>query len=75
MMSAPKLAFSQSDCRFQLCDIIVGVMARSGRDVIDFPALERELQGVLEAERRYTRENDSKLRAVHQRVASYSEFR
>lgn len=75
MMSAPKaLAFSQSDSRFQLCGI-VGVMARSGRDVIDFPALERELQGVLEAERRYTRENDSKLRAVHQRVASYSEFR
>lgn len=69
------LAFSQSDSRFQLCDIIVGVMARSGRDVIDFPVLERELQGVLEAERRYTRENDSKLRAVHQRVASYSEFR
>lgn len=50
-------------------------MARSGRDVINFPALERELQGVLEEERRYTRENDSKLRAVHQRVASYSEFR
>lgn len=65
----------QSDSRFQLCDIIVGVMARPRRDVIDFPALEKELQGALEAERRYTRENDAKLRAVHQKVATYNEFR
>lgn len=74
-MSAPKsIAFSQSDSSFQLCDI-AGAMTRSVPDIIDFPALERELQGVLEAEGRFTRKNDSKLRAVHQRVASYSEFR
>lgn len=55
---------------------VTEVMARSGHgDIIDFPALERELQGALEAEERYTRENEAKLRAVHQKVASYSEFR
>lgn len=50
-------------------------MAMSHRDVIDFPALERELQAALESERRYVRENEAKLRAVSQRVASYNEFR
>lgn len=50
-------------------------MAMSHRDVIDFPALERELQAALESERRYVRENEAKLRAVSQRVGSYNEFR
>ncbi|XP_049416325.1 coiled-coil domain-containing protein 103 [Epinephelus fuscoguttatus] len=50
-------------------------MARSERDVIDFSALERELQMAVESERRYQRENEAKLRAVSQRVASYSQFR
>ncbi|XP_070780072.1 coiled-coil domain-containing protein 103 [Enoplosus armatus] len=50
-------------------------MARSQRDVIDFSALERELQGAIEAEQRYKRENEAKLRAVSQRVSSYREFR
>uniref|UniRef100_A0A665WPI3 Dynein attachment factor N-terminal domain-containing protein n=1 Tax=Echeneis naucrates TaxID=173247 RepID=A0A665WPI3_ECHNA len=45
------------------------------RDVIDFPALERELQMAVESERRYQRQNEAKLRAVSQRVASYREFR
>ncbi|KAK2833960.1 hypothetical protein Q5P01_017849 [Channa striata] len=50
-------------------------MATSQHDVIDFPALERELQVVIESERKYVRENEAKLRAVSQRVGSYSEFR
>lgn len=50
-------------------------MTRSRRDVMDFSALEKELQEALEADRRYTRENDAKLRAVHQKVATYNEFR
>ncbi|XP_074553426.1 dynein axonemal assembly factor 19 [Halichoeres trimaculatus] len=49
-------------------------MASSQRDVIDFSALEKELQGAIESERRYRRENDAKLRAVNQRV-SYDQFR
>uniref|UniRef100_UPI0037E7C834 coiled-coil domain-containing protein 103 n=1 Tax=Semicossyphus pulcher TaxID=241346 RepID=UPI0037E7C834 len=49
-------------------------MASSQGDVIDFSALERELQGAIESEQRYKRENDAKLRAVSQRV-SYSQFR
>lgn len=47
----------------------------SERDVIDFPALERELQAALESEQRHQRENQAKLRAVAQRVDSYREFR
>lgn len=50
-------------------------MARSEHDVIDFTALERELQGAIESEQRYKKENEAKLRAVHQRVSSYNEFR
>lgn len=50
-------------------------MARSERDVIDFSALESELQAAVESERRHTRENEAKLRAVGQRVSSYREFR
>ncbi|XP_070704783.1 coiled-coil domain-containing protein 103 [Pempheris klunzingeri] len=49
-------------------------MARSERDVINFSALESELQAAVESDRRRTRENDAKLRAVSQRV-SYREFR
>ncbi len=50
-------------------------MARSEHDVIDFSALERELRGAIESEQRYKRENDAKLRAVSQKVSSYSQFR
>ncbi|XP_040047336.1 dynein axonemal assembly factor 19 [Gasterosteus aculeatus] len=50
-------------------------MARSECDVIDFSALQRELQGALESERRHQRENDARLRAVSQRGSSYSHFR
>ncbi|XP_004556598.3 dynein axonemal assembly factor 19 [Maylandia zebra] len=49
-------------------------MAMSQCDIIDFSALERELQVAVESERRHQRENDAKLRAVCQR-ASYDQFR
>ncbi|KAM7067767.1 dynein axonemal assembly factor 19 isoform 2-T2 [Molossus nigricans] len=44
-------------------------------DIIDFKALEKELQAALTADEKYQRENAAKLRAVEQRVASYEEFR
>uniref|UniRef100_A0A8D2AKS7 Coiled-coil domain containing 103 n=1 Tax=Sciurus vulgaris TaxID=55149 RepID=A0A8D2AKS7_SCIVU len=44
-------------------------------DVIDFKALEKELQDALAADEKYKRENAAKLRAVEQRVSSYEEFR
>lgn len=42
---------------------------------VDVDKLERELVSALEADRRYTRENDAKFRAINQRVQSYEEFR
>ncbi|XP_059234383.1 coiled-coil domain-containing protein 103 [Mustela nigripes] len=48
-------------------------MERNG--IIDFKALEKELQAALTADEKYKRENAAKLRAVEQRVASYEEFR
>ncbi|XP_037665370.1 coiled-coil domain-containing protein 103 [Choloepus didactylus] len=44
-------------------------------DVINFKALEKELQAALTADEKYKRENAAKLRAVEQRVATYEEFR
>ncbi|KAM5273083.1 dynein axonemal assembly factor 19 [Ctenodactylus gundi] len=44
-------------------------------DVIDFKALEKELQAALAADEKYKRENDAKLRAMEQRVPSYEDFR
>ncbi|XP_006173164.1 coiled-coil domain-containing protein 103 [Camelus ferus] len=44
-------------------------------DIIDFKALEKELQAAITADEKYKRENAAKLRAVEQRVASYEEFR
>ncbi|XP_045693041.1 coiled-coil domain-containing protein 103 [Phyllostomus hastatus] len=44
-------------------------------DIIDFKALEKELQAALTADEKYQRENAAKLRAMEQRVASYEEFR
>ncbi|XP_006026429.2 coiled-coil domain-containing protein 103 isoform X2 [Alligator sinensis] len=49
------------------------IMDKSG--AIDFCALERELQAAVAADEKYWRENDAKFRAVHQKVASYEEFR
>lgn len=42
---------------------------------IDVDKVEKELVSALEADRKYSRENDAKFRAVHQKVASYEEFR
>ena len=42
---------------------------------IDVDKLERELSSALEADRKYSRENDAKFRAVNQKVATYEEFR
>uniref|UniRef100_A0A3Q1M4P2 Coiled-coil domain containing 103 n=2 Tax=Bos TaxID=9903 RepID=A0A3Q1M4P2_BOVIN len=50
-----------------------GAMKRN--DVINFKALEKELQAALIADEKYKRENAAKLRAVEQKVASYEEFR
>lgn len=44
-------------------------------EVIDVDKVERELVSALEADRKYSRENDAKFRAVHQKVATYEEFR
>lgn len=46
-----------------------------GSEVINFSALEKELQAALEADKKYRRENDAKFRAIHQNVGSYEEFR
>lgn len=42
---------------------------------IDIGKLERELVTALEADKKYSRENDAKFRAVQQRVQTYEEFR
>lgn len=44
-------------------------------DVIDFSALKKELDRAVEADLKYQRENAAKLRAIHQKVATYEEFR
>ncbi|PNF33647.1 Coiled-coil domain-containing protein 103 [Cryptotermes secundus] len=44
-------------------------------DTINFSALETELHAALEEDAKYWRENDAKLRAVEQRVATFDEFR
>ena len=42
---------------------------------IDFNKLERELAAAVDADKKYSRENAAKFRAVEQRVGSYDEFR
>ena len=42
---------------------------------IDLGRLERELVSAIEADRKYSRENDAKFRAIHQKVGTYEEFR
>ncbi|KAL8175684.1 UNVERIFIED_CONTAM: hypothetical protein K2H54_004429 [Gekko kuhli] len=43
--------------------------------MMDFHALEKELQEAVAADEKYQRENEAKFRAVRQKVASYEEFR
>ncbi|KAL3854674.1 hypothetical protein ACJMK2_013933 [Sinanodonta woodiana] len=42
---------------------------------INFKKLEKELYSAVEADAKYWQENDAKFRAVHQKVATYEEFR
>ncbi|XP_059204460.1 coiled-coil domain-containing protein 103 [Centropristis striata] len=49
-------------------------MATSQSDVIDFSALDQELQAALESDRIHQNQNQAKLRAVSQGVP-YSQFR
>ena len=42
---------------------------------INFDKLQKEFYNAKEADQKYSRENDAKFRAVHQKVASYEEFR
>lgn len=42
---------------------------------INFNKLEKELMQAVEADARYWRENDAKIRAVTNKVASYEEFK
>ncbi|XP_063217054.1 coiled-coil domain-containing protein 103 [Bacillus rossius redtenbacheri] len=44
-------------------------------DSVDLSALEAELQAAIDDDARYWRENDAKLRAVEQKVATYDEFK
>ncbi|KAM5135460.1 dynein axonemal assembly factor 19 [Mantella aurantiaca] len=44
-------------------------------EILDFRELERELANAVAADEKYRRENDAKFRAIHQKVASYEEFR
>lgn len=41
---------------------------------INFSKLEQEFYAARQADEKYSRENDAKFRAVHQKVASYEEF-
>ncbi|XP_038836577.1 coiled-coil domain-containing protein 103 isoform X3 [Salvelinus namaycush] len=50
-------------------------MMEDSPEVINFSALERELQSAVEADNKYQRENDAKFRALHQKVGTYEEFR
>ena len=50
-------------------------MVSKYEDKVDFDKLEREFVSAVEADAKYSRENDAKFRAVNQKVASYEEFR
>ncbi|XP_013374830.1 PREDICTED: coiled-coil domain-containing protein 103 isoform X3 [Chinchilla lanigera] len=49
--------------------------AMEENSMVDFKALEKELQAALAADEKYKRENAAKFRAVAQRVPSYEDFR
>ena len=50
-------------------------MVSRSEDIINFDKLESELDAAVEADAHYQRENDAKFRAIHQKVATYDEFR
>lgn len=45
------------------------------KEDIDFTELEKELEAAIDQDSRYWLQNDAKIRAVNQRVATYDEFR
>ncbi|XP_013774370.1 coiled-coil domain-containing protein 103-like isoform X2 [Limulus polyphemus] len=53
----------------------IEAMAAVDDDSLDFRQLEEELHAAVEADTKYSRENDAKVRAVNQRVTAYDEFR
>ncbi|XP_034242422.1 coiled-coil domain-containing protein 103-like isoform X2 [Thrips palmi] len=50
-------------------------MAVADKEDIDFTELEKELEAAIDQDSRYWLQNDAKIRAVNQRVATYDEFR
>ena len=50
-------------------------MAVANKEDIDFAELEKELEAAIDQDTRYWLQNDAKIRAVNQRVATYDEFR
>lgn len=44
-------------------------------ETVDFEKLDKEVNEAFERDARYWRENDAKLRALHQKVGTYEEFR
>ena len=50
-------------------------MVSRNDDSINFEKLEAQLSTAVDADEKYWRENDAKLRAVNQKVATYEEFR
>nr|XP_008518863.1 PREDICTED: coiled-coil domain-containing protein 103 [Equus przewalskii] len=71
MMASPQ----KSSSEHQGSAVQRSLTAMERNDIIDFKALEKDLQAALTADEKYKRENAAKLRAVEQRVASYEEFR
>lgn len=55
--------------------LLEAVQTAPGMEKIDVERVERELVSAFAADRKYSRENDAKIRAVNQRVATYDEFR
>ncbi|KAM3923698.1 dynein axonemal assembly factor 19 [Leptodactylus fuscus] len=51
------------------------LQAMNSPEVLDFRELELELAAAAAEDERYQRENAAKFRAIHQKVASYEEFR
>ena len=54
------------------CDHMTRTMSD---DSVDFKKLEKEFSAAVAADAQYQRENDAKFRAIHQKVATYEEFR
>ena len=60
---------------WQVVYFLCVAMVSRKEDKVDFTKLEKDIANAVEADERYWRENDAKFRAVHQKVATYDEFR